>query len=759
MAQKTLKFFVVLFCSYVLGVSSTTQDETNTSISVLISRGFDNNPVWVGVLPGDESDHSIQWSYANTPSFSVEFANSKIPEKVVILKRDSVPVIQSLAPESTHNGITVEFSKGETVSGSVVSVKEGSLISEGLVKLRFDEKLDIPLPEDSSVFVWRLEENGTFKIQGLPAGEHTVTVLAPGYMPAEQKMLVETEGTPPMLRFQLMKATYIYGSIVDHEYESKVEGTFEVSVTPPESQTTSIETEFDDDLNFKLGPFAEGAALKLVARTENELRSRPTEVIAPADDLQINVFQWIRVLGSVMDRETERPIPEFKLLSGRASRHELSIESKNGQFDVDICHDHPHFIVFVVASGYSLWASERINIKKVNNNEVDYGVIMLEPVYTVQGRVLDKMTLEPIDSAEVFRDDSRLVGRSARDVMMLRWNNWHFRTQTDGNGEFQLDGFPAGGGGILVRASGYVGEIRTIESVDTPLEFLLELTGSISGQVVSQEGAPVEAMINFAGGGIRTEDGNFHFNVGAGTHRYWAEAELGTSPVVEVTVENGESVDGVRLVIEVIGRVNGSVEGLLNEETVHVWVDGVSSSGKAGLTNGNFELTGVPTGHHLVKSRTSLGRELNESVVIDETKEGYVELIFNGTSSVSGRVLSNSIGLADLSVLALPFDPSLPQVRGRTIRDGSYRLEGLINGDYHVEIPMHDFTQEITVNGDSYFDFHVHANRLSGHVRGDSSIKGAIVRLRSVSEEEKISFWTNVREDGSYLIKGIPNDY
>ena len=321
----------------------------------------------------------------------------------------------------------------------------------------------------------------------------------------------------------------------------------------------------------------------------------------------------------------------------------------------------------------------------------------------------------------------------------------------------KLSGFPAKRGTILVSALDY-GYIRqTVDDINVPLEFELKPIGTISGQVVSLKGEPVAGRISFRHGAISTDDGNFEFKVSAGTHRYRAFTDLGTSKVVEVTVENGQLVEDVRLVIENIGRVFGTIEGLLEEETASVWVDGVAGSYESVAINGTVKLTGIPAGHHVMKSKTSFGRELETSVYVDEALEGHATLIFQGSSALSGRVIADSRGLAGHSVNAIPVDSSFPIARTRTIRDGSYRFEGLVNGHYKVEVPRHDFTQQVLVQGDTYSDIHVHANRLSGKVQGSSSVAGAEVRLSGGMEGQEISLWTKVRTNGSYLLKGIPS--
>ena len=225
---------------------------------------------------------------------------------------------------------------------------------------------------------------------------------------------------------------------------------------------------------------------------------------------------------------------------------------------------------------------------------------------------------------------------------------------------------------------------------------------------------------------------------------------------MEVTVDSGQSVEGIRLVIEVVGRVYGTIEGLLDGETVTVWVDGIPGAYEYVNSNGEFEISGVPEGHHVVKSKTRFGRELDGKVVIGDTSEGRIDLSFAGGSTLSGRLVSGSDGLADYKLLAQPENQDLPVVQTTSKRDGSYRFKGLVDGNYHIEVPSRSFTQQVMVQGDTYSDLHLSASRLYGKVRGSGSVEGAEVRLTGGQEDQEVSLWTKVGASGSYRFDGVP---
>ncbi|MYD44874.1 MAG: DUF2012 domain-containing protein [Gammaproteobacteria bacterium] len=743
-------FFFCLLSSLTNGASSELE-----SIPIIFPSGIDGQHIWVGILAENGSDQSIRWSYVDTLPFSVEFSRNKIPFKMVVLKRDAVPIVESLSPDLIPDGISVEFSKGSSVTGKIVTGKAGLPISEGLVSVQFDETLDIPLPEGNPVFTWDLDEHGAFEIRGLPLGEHTVSVRAQGYMPSEQQVIVEFVGQTQELQFTLSKAEYIHGHIIDYKYRSRVKGSFEVSVSPAESQTTEIKTEFDNNRYFTLGPFAEGASIKLDAKTEDELRSRTIEVSVPTEKLTIYVHRWIRVKGTVQAEDTGEPISEFTFVTGRRQDEKTSIFDVNGQFNVEICDEFR--IVSIHAPGYSFWASEEIEFERNDDDEVNLGVIELEKVYVVRGLVVDQETQMPIQGARVFRND--IIEHSRRTTYIAIWNSGEVQTTTNADGEFNLTGIPSKGSQISVSAHEYLGQSQTVMDVNLPIKFELVPPVSVSGQVVSLTGEPVAAMVDLLGySGKRTEDGNFHFNVTAGTWRFQALADSGSSNVLEVTVESGQEVEDVRLVIENVGRVYGTLKGLLENETARLSVKGVFGSTVHNVSNGNFELTGLSSsGSYLVSCNTNFGRELTETVYIDESLEGNINLNLTGGSSLSGRVVAGADGLAGYEIQAQPDSSLQPVVRTRSQRDGSYRLRGLVDGRYRIEIPSRDFTQQIVVQGDTQVDLPLSANRLWGKVRSAGPVEGAEVLLKRHTNDQETIFWTEVTRDGSYRINNVPS--
>ena len=78
--------------------------------------------------------------------------------------------------------------------------------------------------------------------------------------------------------------------------------------------------------------------------------------------------------------------------------------------------------------------------------------------------------------------------------------------------------------------------------------------------------------------------------------------------MVEIAVESGESVEDVRIVLDIVGRVYSTMEGLIEGETGSVWAVGTGAGSGRLHADGPYEFFGLELGEYVVISRTSLDR-------------------------------------------------------------------------------------------------------------------------------------------------------
>lgn len=742
---------VLLFSSILWSASYCLGD--STSILITIEKGYDGVGVWTGVFveKGEASD--TIWTHSIESQFSIEVPDTHVKGKVVLLKKNFLPIIRPITTTLMRDGLKIEFAKGARVLGTVSAKKDTLPIEKGSLSISLDGSKYKFSPPNTNVLEWDLEEDGTFTIGGVPPGEHTVRVVAPSYMPAEEPIVVSTADQQLEINFQLPKAEYITGHMEVYAERLRVIGEIEIVVTPPESQTVNFTTEFDEEKNFRIGPFAEEAELEIVARLPNERRSSLKRVTVPLEQsVTLWLFDWVRVFGTVVDRETGEPVHHFFLVRDHLKRI-FEINDPMGQFSEEIKNTHAS--LSIDAPGYVYWKSAP-QVSFQNREEYDFGTIELDRAFTVKGRVLTRSTGDPIEGARIVRylnNDS-----DTSDFSAMRWN-YSSDTITDSNGDFELSGFSNHGGRVMASAQGYSTDILTIEDVDVPLKFELNPLGSISGQVVTLMGKPVTAQIYYSGGGFRADDGNFHFEVEEGLHRYRAVAENGRSKVVETLVEIGQKVEGIRIVIDIVGRVYGSIEGLNEGESVRVWADGTGVGSDRLQTDGQYEFFGLEPGDYEIVSQTSLNRELKVPVTLNETNEVRVDFQFIGGGSLSGRVLAGQEFLGETTVHAQPLDSSLPTSHTETENDGSFEFEILANGRYQLAIPSRAFVEEIEVDGATRVELSVGDHSIKGQLRANGSVLNAEVRVKSGPEGRQLQRGLSdiVDASGEFRFDGLPS--
>ncbi|MCY3628254.1 MAG: carboxypeptidase-like regulatory domain-containing protein [Gammaproteobacteria bacterium] len=212
----------------------------------------------------------------------------------------------------------------------------------------------------------------------------------------------------------------------------------------------------------------------------------------------------------------------------------------------------------------------------------------------------------------------------------------------------------------------------------------------------------------------------------------------------------------LRIVIDIVGRVQGNIDGLMEDESISI------SAGGAGgrfYENGPYEFVGVESGEQDIRVLTSFGREILDSIVMGDSQESRFDVTLPIAKTLSGRVLAGKQGIAELEIIARPKDSQLPSGRTATIADGSYHFKALAPGLYTVEIPARSFSESIEIQDDSVHDFHVGSFTLSATVYGRRSVRGATVVLSGGPKDRKLEHGLRQITDanGEYRFLGLPN--
>ncbi len=208
-----------------------------------------------------------------------------------------------------------------------------------------------------------------------PLGRFSVSAQADGFSPAWQ-MVVPT-GDIPLIDFALAPGKTFRGRVVDGKGRP-VAGA-QVEPKWQECYFLDWKATTDEDGRFVwLSAPAEGE-IEFQVRKDGFLFSSGQRIAARAGDVTITIHPQIRVHGSVVDAETGRPIPEFRVVDGQAVGNRIvwgrrGTAAHDGRFDVSPFHlDRPGIALFVqiVADGY-LPASSRAIVPGESNVALDF---------------------------------------------------------------------------------------------------------------------------------------------------------------------------------------------------------------------------------------------------------------------------------------------------------------------------------------------------------------------------------------------------
>ncbi len=752
-----LQLLAALLVTQFLAAAEGETEEESTSREVQASpEHFDGSETWYGVFEGKLADRSSLRYWHNELALPLDDHSDDL--KLVVVRKGSVPLVLELTSALYEKGVPIEFSTGGSVHGHVVS-KNGEPIKDATLTVLYSQQLQF-VPPEPSILKWEANEDGSYRITGLPMGLNTISAAAPGFMPSQPEGIhIEHESQALDLDFRLDRAVHIAGRVLDTD-ESIVTGNVDASIDS--EQQLNLELHFNVDGVFRIGPFAENSPVDLTARSPDGRRSEPRRVIAKTDaeaDLML-VDHRTLLRARISNSETGELVDEFEFWAGR-NNHVPALFSKKkarGQLDVEVCSTSFRFSLH--APGYSIWASNSISI--TGREEFDFGTIELDPLYEVSGRVVDAAAKTPIANARLTRTDGENYFASVLNLRTVR-------SETDDKGEFSFQGLPSSGGTILAYADGYRSVSHSVTNVEVPIDIELtpENQSSVEGTVFSAGGSPVAGakvylafgIGSFGSGALGTqtdENGLFKFEGrDDGTYTTYAISDVGRSQKQTVGIENGQSVSGVKLVIETLGRIYGEVRGLQGGEGALVEADDVDSNLDE---NFSYELVGVSDGTHRVSIVTSESRRLSHSVDIVDGSSERVDFQFGESHTLSGVVVADGRPIAGVYLRAVsPEDRSMVFSSGASRHDGSFTLQGLAKGVYRILVADYGKKIEVEIFGDETRDIELGALSLSGKVvtPGEESLLQAGVILTGVARGERVRLYRHVGQSGRYLFDGL----
>jgi len=376
---------------------------------------------------------------------------------------------------------------------------------------------------------------------------------------------------------------------------------------------------------------------------------------------------------------------------------------------------------------------------------------------------------------------------------------------TDSDGIYTITGLSSGIYEVEVRSdtdtgTNYASDQQTVTVVagetTSGVDFVLTAGASISGTVTYNENPVANMRVeawNEQGSGwgdsMTASDGTYTITgLSAGTYHVKARNDWDPTGAGEVTnyaseeqivtLGAGEQKTGVDFALTTGGTISGTVtyngdpvSHLRLEahcENCEGWGEAMTSE------DGTYTITGLSTGTYNVRIHTDWGsttnyaaEEVRVSVVAGQDTPG-VDFVLTTGGSISGTVIYNGEPVAHINVGAWCESPEEGGCGGggaMTESDGTYTINGLMSGTYHVEVHSDDGTTNyaseeriVTVTAGEAVtgvDFNLTTGgSISGTVN-DSN--GPVPNIRVECWRENGAGWGDAwtETDGSYTIPGL----
>ncbi|HEV8232674.1 MAG TPA: carboxypeptidase regulatory-like domain-containing protein [Thermoanaerobaculia bacterium] len=633
--------------------------------------------------------------------------------------------------------------------------------------------------------------DGSFRVAGLEAGEYALAVSREGYAtkrvpsvavqapgPSEWPAVVLTAGVPIAGLVRNSKGEAVVGADVFAFGDG----------AGPRNARTDLEGRFRLEGFSADRPVMVNVRADGYASLQKRLTPSPGEVV-----LVVKTSSTIR--GRVEDAETKRPVTDFTatytesqggiaggfrmVMAGGES--EKAFQSTDGSFELA---DVPPGKWIVRASSLGYRPAEVSGIE-VGEGETKEGVVVsLKKGGVVTGRVLDPRRGTGVANASVTWSEGSSAGMGPGMAALARLDGGtQPAVTTDADGRFRFDGLPSG---KITLSAEHPEFLETSKQVDLEDEASVDLTlslgGSIAGTVVGKDGRSgvpgAQVLLRQQGSGMNFGDdssradasGNFAFeHLKAGRYSVSAQSNAGTTAWKDVVLGESQRQDGVLLEMAAGATIQGTVSGLPSANVAGVRIFASSKDYQDGAVTGDdgrFTLRDVPSGVLRLQASTAFPSMRSTSKNLDVPEgaaEVPVEIVFEGTSRLSGRVTRGEKPISNAFVSATPDPPTAAGGRAsdQTDEAGRYSIEGLSDGNYLVQVSGQGVRHRnsFAVSGDTTADIDVPMITISGVVTDSGSndpLEGASVQAESGTETGPYAIKRAVTDSrGFYSIESV----
>lgn len=634
----------------------------------------------------------------------------------------TVPVSLTFAP-GTWLAMAVRDTGGRAVAGAAVSVRAvaGSGPESGL------SRAGRPYGSVPPSAIGVTDGEGRARLERLRPGRFEVEIKAPGHVAKTLDATVAREGTDLGVQ-TLEPGIDVAGRVVDEHEQGVADVDVVIEVFPGiPGGTAAARTDAQGHFVVPDQPMA--GEIRLLTRGGGVVATSSTPVkLPPEGPVTVRVQRARALEGRVVDERDGAPVAgvtiavtkELLLAQGQSFRNVGNAESgEDGAFRVEGIGPGGH-VLWISAEGFK---PVRLEVDVPEDEASRPVTVIMRRGLSISGRV-EEATGAPaagvhVDLAPAAAEQGSRTGMGMRvDV------------RTDPEGRFSVEGLDPGRYLLSVGDDAGFGASEIVEAgANEEVVLRLRAPGSLLCRVVEPGGAPVagaEVMAMPAqtvAGGVQRRttgpDGAASFEVlAAERHRLQVSAD-GLPPAMQVvTVSSGQMAE-ITVTLERGGTLVGRVLGLTAEQLARVSVS-VRGNGARVREDGSFTITGVRVGVGQVSAwllPEGTERDATFEIVDPETPVS-VELDFGGGAALAGTVTRGGRGAAGLRVAAVAG-------RGRatstvTGQDGSYRLEGIEEGDVVVTVNSDTgatlATRRLAASGTTRADFEIPAGEVVGRV-------------------------------------------
>ncbi|MYC24906.1 MAG: carboxypeptidase regulatory-like domain-containing protein [Gammaproteobacteria bacterium] len=741
------------------------------TISIEVAaEGYEGDGIWVGLFthPITTDSSPNLWQHSKSTETTLQISDQE-DVVLVALQKGSVPLYQRIEPSSREKNIELQFQKGRSLKGEVLSA-DGFQIEGATISINHLEGLQPHQYPDEFIADWLSSQLGTFSISGLKTGTYQIQITPRVGIPEEllELVIIEEEPEIKVENLQLQNVYFISGEVLNEENETVDEA--EIIATEWNEGLASIQTLTDETGSFIVGPFVKDKSIWVEAQVLNRSFSNVQAVVAGQTDVKLTLRKLLNLKGAVVEKATGNLVEKFTVsaLSGVSSNrigrwtNEYTFDGSLGHFSIDVDWRITHLVV--EAPGFDFCF---LPVIVSTENVHDIGTIELARGRTVGGKVADAATGDPVVGAEIRRID---WNQSDDDLAVYTYERRE-SSITDELGKFTLSPLPIEEVTVEVRAAGYFRSETNLSKGQESIEIEIRKKShpTILGRVESLEGQPLEATVsirrvnspNWMGSDTRPTnlDGTFELIEDDGTYELYAtKSGFASSNTETVVVENQVPVDDVLLLIKTSGNsISGRVTGLVETESVTVRLkDAEANTLRRAFLRGNhsYSFEGIPEGDYTIEGTSSLKRELSKQVMIEGSNSSVsVDLAFDGTSNLSGMVTAGGHPVDNVRVWAEPKTEGHIRGESRSEEDGSYSIENLDDGEYDIHTDR-GLSFEVVITSETYFDIEVGKLTFAGNVVTQLPTQDMIVILQSDSDES-IYATSSVDSEGTFRIDGL----